>query len=715
MVAAQVIQRPYPAYGMEFCLSSDGVPMVTVLDSDCCGRKEYEFILRVPPNECYSADMTTIDTSWIDLNLATMWKNACVSQRDSQCKESDKSVVMAPDWLIDTKENRLVRGEASMEFVALSYRWGTSVGPKVCLDDLDELQQPDGVFNSIIAKLPIIRDAMHVVQSIRERYLWVDAMCIVHDDEDHLAHQLQHMGAIFASAKLAIIASDGDGMTGLPGLKGCSAPRNLDGVFPWTKNREIFVRDLPSLNFIHVPEYYKRGWTFQEYVLSPRRLIFNKQQIHWTCNCGSWHEDLPYRRSSIVEADETVVQTAKILRKRPDFNAFDSLIRSYNNLEMTYPEDALPGIAGLLKLISPSFEGGFLCGLPIVSFEAALLWGCKFWYGNTMGLEYKGLERREDSGKTHSLLPDADLPSWSWIGWKSHYLTLLKDEEDYQVVTYPNNPEGEFLRSEKWITIPTTQWFCQETPTSTTKYRIQSSWFKLHKARDDEILPKGWTRGKYLCANGLNAANYRSLPLGIAGEYVYHHPDVPDRLFWRPFTVSVDKETASLNQMKQCKYISCKTKRSWFRCLRKTGSAMEAGDMDYHLQVLDKRSRVCGWIQLSHADAPLPGFYKEADAVTPGGIKTEETEFLSDIPSFSESSSLGNHDLVELVVVCQRFFSESVCYERHQWLDRRAYRPFYGVLCVEWKRGVAYRTGYGYISRKGWEQQEAEDVDLILG
>ncbi|KAL7947735.1 heterokaryon incompatibility domain-containing protein [Trichoderma barbatum] len=715
MIAAGIFTRTYPAFGVELCRPQDGMPSLSVLDYKGRPRKSYEFILRNPsPNADASPEETTINRSWIDLKLATKWKDTCIDRHGSKCHKLDKAALIAPDWLIDTKEDCIVRGETSMEFVALSYRWGTSVGSGVGRDKLDELRKPGGLSSSFIVELPIIRDAIHVVRSINERYLWADTMCIMHDDKDHLAHQLQHMGAIYASAKLAIIATDGDGMAGIPGLQGCSAPRNLNNSFPWTDNREVFVRDLPSLSYIHASEYYKRGWTFQENILSQRRLIIGKQQIHWTCGCGTWHEDLPHERAQIDESNDSVLQSLKSLRRRPDFNGLGSLLRAYNCLEMTYPEDALPGIAGLLGLINSSFDGGFLFGLPIMCFEASLLWGSNFWY-NIINTGHKGIERRICSSRTHSLLPDAELPSWSWVGWKSDYLSLLKDEEDYQVVTYPNQARDSFTRSEKWITIPTTQWFCLDTPESTTKRRIYSSWFAPYEeAPDLQNLPAGWVREKYPGTKGLDITNMRSLPFGITGDYVYHHPELPNRLYWRPFPVASAGEIAKSSQTKQAKFLSCKTKRGWFRYSRKTGYTMEAGSMDYHLRLLDKHDRTCGWVQLPHEDATLPSHSREASAVIPNGV-VDDTQALSDTSSSLSDSSSEIHNLVEVVVICERLSSRSVNEKCNGWLDKRDYRHFYGILCIEWDNGIAYRKGCGYIKTEVWDQHDVEDVDLVLG
>jgi hypothetical protein len=101
-----------------------------------------------------------------------------------------------------------------------------------------------------------------------ERYLWVDTLCIVHDDQDSMAQQLRLMGAIYARALLTICVTDGDAMTGLTGLRGSSPPRRFERKVISMGQEQLvsFPYDLspfPSPNCA----YSTRGWTFQEYYL----------------------------------------------------------------------------------------------------------------------------------------------------------------------------------------------------------------------------------------------------------------------------------------------------------------------------------------------------------------------------------------------------------------------------------------------------------------
>jgi len=51
-----------------------------------------------------------------------------------------------------------------------------------------------------------IRDAMVLTERLGERYLWVDALCIVQDSEAAKQQTLRDMGRIYAQSKLTIVA-----------------------------------------------------------------------------------------------------------------------------------------------------------------------------------------------------------------------------------------------------------------------------------------------------------------------------------------------------------------------------------------------------------------------------------------------------------------------------------------------------------------------------
>ncbi|EXM28917.1 hypothetical protein FOTG_05187 [Fusarium oxysporum f. sp. vasinfectum 25433] len=155
-----------------------------------------------------------------------------------------------------------------------------------------------------------------------------DCLVSAPENEEQLAEQLQLMGGIYASAKLTIVALDGDSSTGIVGLRSQSSPRSLSNIFPWQDGRSVRVRQLPSLSvqIEVVSKYFQRGWTFQDYTLSQRRFIFGDQQIHWQCSCATWHEGLPRLEDPIH-----ILTFPNIKNGWPGFEEFNVLLNEYNN------------------------------------------------------------------------------------------------------------------------------------------------------------------------------------------------------------------------------------------------------------------------------------------------------------------------------------------------------------------------------------------------
>jgi len=69
-----------------------------------------------------------LDPDWVDLNLVKKWMDKCLSSHGAKCENPMKIWPTRPIWLIDVESRRLVSGQTPGAFVALSYRYGRSLG-----------------------------------------------------------------------------------------------------------------------------------------------------------------------------------------------------------------------------------------------------------------------------------------------------------------------------------------------------------------------------------------------------------------------------------------------------------------------------------------------------------------------------------------------------------------------------------------------------------
>lgn len=105
-----------------------------------------------------------------------------------------------------------------------------------------------------------ISSAMTLVKNLGERYLWVDSLCLIRNNETELVECTRVMDKYYAITTLTIVAASGtDVYAGLP------------GKYPTTKKSTRLVKDILSRKRMTIMEhedvflpssYYSiRDWT----------------------------------------------------------------------------------------------------------------------------------------------------------------------------------------------------------------------------------------------------------------------------------------------------------------------------------------------------------------------------------------------------------------------------------------------------------------------
>jgi len=290
----------------------------------------------------------------------------------------------------------------TIDYVTLSYVWGSP-----CQEIADfELGH--------LARLPkVIEDAILLVRRLGFRYLWIDRYCIPQDEKTKLI-QIQNMGKIYADSTLTIIAAAGvDPEYGIPGVSSTPRSENLS----IRAGRYCMVGIRRPETEIRKSKWNTRGWTYQEALLSKRRLVFTSTQVYFQCQGMHCTESISVDVRALhsqkrvfyekVDFGKTFPSPRNLRHQR----TISDRIKEFLARDLSFDGDALNAMAGILRMYRDLGEPiNFLCGLPIFSKASSILEDAKSITDNlTEALLWDG---------DNNMVRRLEFPSWSWAGWK---------------------------------------------------------------------------------------------------------------------------------------------------------------------------------------------------------------------------------------------------------------------------------------------------------
>jgi hypothetical protein len=245
---------------------------------------------------------------------------------------------------------------------------------------------------------------MTIVEGIGEKYLWVDSLCIVHDDEDLLQDAIRRMGDYYQNSILTIaVVSTLAACEQIPGI----APESRK-ILPYVEvcGMQIFAFPVPLHLELKGSKYESRAWTYQERLLSTRTLYITNNMAYYKClqhgrseldgfTVLAGHLNPLQISTSIPEIQHDGLDTPQ---KPSQWEIYLELVRQYSQKELSYPSDELAAFEGIMRRLSSTWNTKFLAGLPISALLTTLHWvpSCK------LDVAHETSERR------------AGFPSWSW-------------------------------------------------------------------------------------------------------------------------------------------------------------------------------------------------------------------------------------------------------------------------------------------------------------
>lgn len=275
---------------------------------------------------------------------------------------------------------------STVEYAALSYVWG---GPQrvTLLNQNRAALQQDGALKDLPRTLA---DAIAFTAALRFRYLWIDAICIIQDNNEDKAIQISNMANIYSYSLITLVAATGkDADSGLPGV---TMPRDgwqTEVHVPVPEN-DVPMSLVPSMNalinedsnFLTGTIWSTRGWTFQERELARRVIVFTDQQIYWVCEEAYGIEetnmDTDLARCDWDQMEEPRALSLDVDQKQTNnkivhmsYN-LDKCIEYYQRKSLTNEGDAFDAFPAIIQTIEDQTGEGFLWGLAKSTFDTAI-------------------------------------------------------------------------------------------------------------------------------------------------------------------------------------------------------------------------------------------------------------------------------------------------------------------------------------------------------
>ncbi|KAK6063798.1 hypothetical protein SCUP234_13258 [Seiridium cupressi] len=326
----------------------------------------------LPPN--------LVPNSELSFYHARRWIDECIeNHEDCNIRDSEDNSFI-PKRVLSVRKGdtcpliQLISQPSAAHYAALSYCWGGDQPAKTIKDNV-------AAYSAGIAfdSLPrAIQDAVLVTISIGIPYLWVDALCIVQDDDDDKADQIVQMHRIYRCSYATIAASVSSGSTeGFLYNRRQLRPLRVrgrldDNVFAdLILSPEILAQD--GISYEADLPLFQRAWTFQETHLPRRILSYGHQGLIYRC-LSSTHIE------GVSKIDDINIYTA-IDPGNTRYNAlshpysWQAIMTAYTQRQLTVASDKLLGIAAMAEEYSKQ-KGTteYYAGLWKEDFASQLLW-----------------------------------------------------------------------------------------------------------------------------------------------------------------------------------------------------------------------------------------------------------------------------------------------------------------------------------------------------
>ena len=178
-------------------------------------------------------------------------------------------------------------GSQQLKWLSLSYCWGEEPSMKLTTDTMNRLRSgiPLDEFD------PTIQDAIWVTRALEITYIWIDALCIIQEDNaKDWNEQASKMNEIYGGSTVTLVVASSNSVR-----NGFLKKRELQYIpILYINLGGDYTGIKPAASVFLSPEWDKnkdelngpwsnRGWTMQEGLLPSRLLYYTSSQMIWKC------------------------------------------------------------------------------------------------------------------------------------------------------------------------------------------------------------------------------------------------------------------------------------------------------------------------------------------------------------------------------------------------------------------------------------------------